>query len=719
MTFYPLIPLWMLLLLLTLAAVATVTAFRHRNPAVAAWQHRLLVALRVASLTLAFLMLLCPGQTTEERNLEKSHLVFLLDRSASMGTRDLPHGEQRLARAAAFLRDTPLRRLADYPRALYAFNHRTERFEKPDALTHLPPEGGTDLRQAVDRVDKDIGLARVSALVLVSDGIDHSAFKGSDLTLPILSVQVGTDLAEVQDLGIESFACPDTLSEGETLTLAVPLLLNGYPTEQRVAFRVLADDVPIHTATLTLASGRLHTETVTATFTTTGIHTLRVECDAVPGEVTLLNNRRERALEVVTARHELAAYFPLLNNSFRPLLREFTKDESSTFTAVYRVSEGTFRLQGRKPAPVFQNGLPTRAEALKNVTGLILGAHNGDLLSPAEALVLEQYVNQGGSLICLAGSDSFGRLPPGSPLLRLLPVVTLENSLTEGAFRVVPDPDARGALADQVRAIIADNGDTAAFTLSGINLVKDVKAGARVELWADGPSRQPLLVWQPYGRGKVIALLSNAFHLWGLPARREENYGRFWRQLSAFASRAADEADLLTVTVDKRELAAGEGVTVSARARHPDGHDAALSVKADLFAAGRDVPELSRTLDRRTGHFSTDVPGQKPGQYVLRVTSQDGETVLRTRYVLLRVEDVQSEHTVLRSERERFLGFSSERHVFSPTDAAALEERLVDAVRKNVIQRERFLIYETSLFFLALVALLLTEWVLRRRFNLF
>jgi len=113
------------------------------------------------------------------------------------------------------------------------------------------------------------------------------------------------------------------------------------------------------------------------------------------------------------------------------------------------------------------------------------------------------------------------------------------------------------------------------------------------------------------------------------------------------------------------------------------------------------------------------VPGQKPGQYVLRVTSQDGETVLRTRYVLLRVEDVQSEHTVLRSERERFLGFSSERHVFSPTDAAALEERLVDAVRKNVIQRERFLIYETSLFFLALVALLLTEWVLRRRFNLF
>ena len=96
----------------------------------------------------------------------------------------------------------------------------------------------------------------------------------------------------------------------------------------------------------------------------------------------------------------------------------------------------------------------------------------------------------------------------------------------------MPDPAAHGALADQVRAIISDNGDAANFTLNGLNLVKDVKAGARVELWAESDARQPLLVWHTYGRGKVIALLSNAFHLWGEPDRREDNYGRFWRQLA-------------------------------------------------------------------------------------------------------------------------------------------------------------------------------------------
>ena len=50
------------------------------------------------------------------------------------------------------------------------------------------------------------------------------------------------------------------------------------------------------------------------------------------------------------------------------------------------------------------------------------------------------------------------------------------------------------------------------------------------------------------------------------------------------------------------------------------------------------------------------------------------------------------------AQSERLLSFSSERHLFTLADGAALEERLIDAVRKNVVQRERFLIYETPLF---------------------
>ncbi|MDD2598048.1 MAG: hypothetical protein PHO37_02320 [Kiritimatiellae bacterium] len=48
-----------------------------------------------------------------------------------------------------------------------------------------------------------------------------------------------------------------------------------------------------------------------------------------------------------------------------------------------------------------------------------------------------------------------------------------------------------------------------------------------------------------------------------------------------------------------------------------------------------------------------------------------------------------------------------------------LEESLLEAVRKNIVRRERFLIFETPFFFIGVVMLLLTEWFLCRRFNLF
>lgn len=719
LSFYPLLPSWLLLLAVLLSAGAAVYAYRHRNPAIEPWQHRTLLALRLLALACLFLMLLCPGRITEDRNLEKSHLVFLLDRSASMSTRDQRDGQTRLAQAAAFLQTTPFKRLADYPKDYFAFNGQAQRQPDARALAALAPEGGTDLKQAVDRVDKDIGLNRAAALVLISDGIDTSGFKGGDIAVPVLSVQVGTDLAQSKDLAIEPFDCPDRVSEGEELTLAIPLLLQGYPRDQAVAFSVSLDGAPLRTDTLTLSSGRLRTESVKATLAKAGVHVLRIDCGQLPDEATLLNNRRELIVEAVKAKDAVAAYFPVLNTSFRPLAREFLKDADAPFTACYRVAGSTFRLLGNKPNSAFADGLPKSAEALRDVTCLILGAHNGTLLSPAESLVLENYVTRGGTLVCLAGTDSFGKIPPDSPLVRLLPVVTLDDSFRTGSYRVVPDPAGDAALADQVAQIIADNKSAPELALGAINQVKDLKASAKVVLWAEGEGRLPLLVWHPYGRGKVVALLSNGFNQWGAPDRRDENFGRFWRQLVAFSKNQDEDADLLKVTLSKTELAADEPVTVTALARHPAGTNQAVTVKADLFLAASDTPLRSFALDRKADCFMSELTGLRPGRYVLRVSSQDGTELLRTRHKLLLVGDVLGENARLRSERDAFRAFSSDKHIFGLGDAQRLEDALREAVRRNVIQRENFLIFENPAFLVAAVALLLAEWFLRRRFNLF
>ncbi|MFO7937048.1 MAG: glutamine amidotransferase [Kiritimatiellia bacterium] len=722
-SFYPILPPWLIILMLAFSGSVVVWSYRHRNPAVELWQHRLLLALRMVTLALILMMLLCPGRMTEERNVEKSHIVLLIDKSASMGVKDLSARESRFERALRFLEENRFKRLSDYPFTSYSFDNQVKKHDSPGVLDGLKAGGGTDLKQAVDRIDKDIGLNRTSALVLLSDGLDYSGFRGSSVSMPIMSVRMGTDMSEVKDLGIEPFKCPAKVSEGEEIVLEIPVMLQGYSREQESRFEVDVDEKPVHSLDLTLGSGRLHTEKVKISLKGTGIHIISVDCEDLPDEVSHLNNRRELAVEVVKAKEEVAVYFPVLNNSFRPLLREFTKDDTSVFTAVYKVSEGNYRLRGTRINRIFKDGLPPKSGMLANVTCFVLGSHNKDVLSAAEALLLEQYVRKGGTLVCLAGSDSFGELPSGSPMHRLLPVVTMEKSYESGTFRVETGKSFDDAFAGQINEIIRSNNDSAAFMLSGINVVKDVKANARVMLWAVDERRQPLVVYHSYGRGKVVALLSNTFHQWGAPDRRDENFSRFWRQLIAFSRNPDEDADLLKVALSKNELAAGESVAITATARHPSAggetNAPALTVKADLFASGSDTPKSTLELERKTGCYMGSLPGLDAGRYVLRVTSQDGREILRTRYKFLLVGDVLRENTRIRCDRENFRAFSSEKNIFEPDEAERLQDVLREAVRKNIVHRESFLIFETPWFFIAVVILLLTEWILRRRFNLF
>ena len=77
-----------------------------------------------------------------------------------------------------------------------------------------------------------------------------------------MSVQVGTDLADVQDPALNRSLVQTHSTKGKRSRYG-SVMLSGYRTTCGV--RVFADDVPIHNATLTLASGR-HTEPVPSRF---------------------------------------------------------------------------------------------------------------------------------------------------------------------------------------------------------------------------------------------------------------------------------------------------------------------------------------------------------------------------------------------------------------------------------------------------------------------
>jgi hypothetical protein len=724
MTFFPFVPVWLLVLLAVAAVTVMVIVSRRKSPVATAAQSRALIILRWAALALLFLVLLNPGRLTEDRNLDKSHIVFLLDDSSSMATRDMPYGQTRWQRLAEALKAHPFKRLADYPVDCYFYNEKVEAASFQRLAEKTEPHSGTDLRKAVDAVNRDIGLNRVSALVVCSDGVDASGFRGSEVSAPIYAVQFGTDLAKVRDLAVGAFRFPDKVAVDETVTLDIPLLLTqSRAASEKVKCVVELDGTALKAFEPALAGGRAETERVSFTLKTPGVHFVTIRCDTLPEEATELNNRRELAIEAVEAQTAIVAYFPVLNTSFRPLLREFLKAGAPPFTGLCKIADGSFSLQGREPDKRFADGLPKRADELRSVSVLILGAHSRERLSASEAFTIEQYVQGGGALICLAGTDAYGHVPEDSPMLRMLPVVPPdEPAFLAGRFTVKAADGASGGFLTRIREMAEAQKGDADFILSGINTVKDVKANAEVLLWAESGERYPLVVVQPYGRGKVIALLSNAFHLWGAPDKREGNFSAFWRQLVAYAGASDDEADLLTLALAKTEIPAGETVELTAKTRRPANvaTNAALTLDAEAVATAGGKAAGRKIVMKNTGPLWTgELAGLEKGRYLIKaVLSVNGQPV-RTRCKALWVGESPRESEDVRSTRERFGMFCAEKNLFAPDQLDGLENALRDAVRKNVVQREESLVFEHPIFLGALLALLFTGWILRRVFNLF
>ena len=722
MTVFPLIPLWLIGVLLLAAAGVAGYVWRRRPVFLSPLRHRLLLAVRLLAWLALFAALLNPGRLKEERNVERSQVVFLMDRSASMATRDMPYQTTRWEAAVRFLADHPFKRLAAYPRPLFAFNTQCAALSNRTAVAALAPEGGTDLRRAVETVDRTVGMNRVSALVLLSDGLDTSGFSGSEAPVPLFCVQTGSDLSGARDVAVRPFDLPGKVSVNETVTVDIPLLLNGYPNARAVTFEAKVDGTVCHTATLELTKGRPHAERVSFTVTEPGIHLFECSCGALEGEVSLLNNRQFAAIEAVETQTAVFAYFPVLNASFRPLLREFTKADAPPFTALCRMSDHLYTLKGRDPDLRFKDGLPEKAETLKGFSVVVLGGHSRDLLSDSEAYLLERYVRAGGSLICLAGSESYGRLTPRSPMERMLPVVPAdEPTVRAGRYAVRVGETARGGFAERMRALIAEQEGDAAFVLTSLNTVKGVKAQAEVLLTAEAEERLPLVVAQLYGRGKVIALLSNAIHQWGKAERRDAVFSAFWRQLVAYAGAGEESSEWLTLHLERDACGVGETVELRAEARRPERVPERVPLRVEARVIGMDDGKrvFHGTLtEKGNGAYAVTLPAiSAAGRYRIEADLKADDEVLRSRYAFLSVGESWRERDALDATPARFRRICPERHCFTLEEADRLEDALVTAVRKNLQTSEERLVFDHPACLAAVIAVLLMEWIFRRLTN--
>jgi hypothetical protein len=713
-SFYPLAPVW-LILLCGFAALAMVYFAVRQGMDLPEPKKNLLAGIRTVVIIMVLIMLFCPGMIISEQNRQRSNIVVLLDDSGSMATRDMADGITRYRKALDFAKSLKDVDFSGCDKHFYLFDTATEPIKDWSVPEMSGGQGGTDFEQAFNSVNRDVGLSGTAAVILLTDGLDYSGFSGSKLGAPIFAVKFGSELTGVKDIWIDEFSFPANLYINEEFELNVPVGTGAYESKKDSRIKFYVDDKEVKNEALKLEPSATLEVPFKYSFAKPGLHVIKIKLDRLAEEASYLNNESEIIIEVQSGRNYTVCYFPILTNSFRPLVRQL-RESGRRFTAVYRVRKDKFSQIGTRTDAAFNGGIPAKADAMKNVDVFVLGATQSDLLTAKQESVLEQYVANGGTLIMLGGEKSFGALSAASPLEQLMPVKSQRSSFVPGRFRVVPGAkQLRSRFADRI-AELCTNTDA---VLNGINMVESVKKGAEVLLSAEAAEKYPLVVALPYGSGKVIAVLTNSLHLWGHGKERQRNFGIFWEQLINYAGN--NENELLKVALNKSKLPENESLKVSVKANFPekvlDAPD--FKLEAVICPVHSSKATAIKELKKTDAFYKAEFGNLKSGRYMLETSARLGGQTLARRYHLINVGKEINEGGNLKVSDENFLKFCSEGRIYDSAEREKLINDIMRTIRKNDTEREWYPLFETPFFYFGILILLMAGWYLRRKFNLF
>jgi len=271
--------------------------------------------------------------------------------------------------------------------------------------------------------------------------------------------------------------------------------------------------------------------------------------------------------------------------------------------------------------------------------------------------------------------------------------------------------------------------------------VVDAKPAAA--LLALHPSRKiegramAVLAVQSFGAGRSAAFTADTTWKWYLPMKgmgRESPYERFWGQLLRWLAnvdtKSRDAKPSVVMRLDKTYLRAGQGpVKVLARVQDEKGRPAESAQVACTVTAldGKSKPEAI-TLTPRMGDrlFEAEFRPQREAKYKLQVTALDAAGArLGTDEQALAVVPFSKETDRL-GRNDALLQLLADRTDGRKVDISGLPD-LID----QIVQRQKaksgpdtrdegsvIKLHNSTILFLAFVALLTGEWLLRRRWHL-
>jgi uncharacterized membrane protein len=714
----------------------------------------LLLLLRTAGILACLATALEP--TLEQRQVVHvpNHVAVVVDASRSMEVRPPDGGPSRAERAKKLL-ENAAPQLSAWEQA----GHRVDLYTFGEALTPATPStlaaapagDATRIGEALGDLRARYAGRDLGGVVLISDGVDTGrvgegpidATTRADLEAlgaPVSTIGLGEK--SLRDLSVAAVLADDFAFVRTPVTIEAVIRQTGLPDRQ-IDVTLARDGRPVATRGVVLR-GDHSEEKVSFDWLPDhpGTFVFRISTPVLSGEALPGNNEQTFTVKVIRDRVRVLHLCGRPSWDQRFLRAMLRRDPNVDLVSFFILRTETDEQPWNRnelsliPFPTYE----IFEEQLRSFDLVIFQNFNFAPYGVEPFLPgVRDYVEGGGAIAMIGGDLSFSS--GGYGLTPLRDVLSVELPPTPPAMTGAPDPDLTTdafkpkltpeGLGHPVTSLLLDAKENEARwgklpALEGINRVPRAKAGATVLLahpTLKGPDGKPapVLVAGSPGKGRSLALLTDTAWHWGLPAAGEGDDGRafqrFWENAIRWLVR--DPAlTLLRIELDRVEYRRNQPPVARVRAMHGDYSPAqGVEVTLDVLAAesGTDVKPLrsQKGTTSADGEAQIDLGALAPGAYrVAGHATIDGHPVTEEKTFVVRAEGRELDDVAARDKVLRELAHASG----GDYRYEDFGHPAVRAPREVRVGKHRSVeLWSSPLLLLAGLALLTTEWYLRRR----
>jgi hypothetical protein len=333
---------------------------------------------------------------------------------------------------------------------------------------------------------------------------------------------------------------------------------------------------------------------------------------------------------------------------------------------------------------------------------------------------------RGGGLLVLGGRRALAEGGyAGTPVADILPFALPQRREDDSTFAELKvEPTSAGATHAALQ--LASTADSSAArwrtlpAITTVNRLGTVKPGATVLLRgaSDGGGSQPVLLYQRFGRGLVVAFPTQDSWLWQMHADvplEDMSHETLWRQLLRWIT--SDVPGQLVASTSADAVEPGEPVSIRADARDalflPVNGARLTATVTSPTGAVTELP-MAWSVDR-DGEYGASFTTTEPGAYEIRVRATIGDREVASEPVPVRAGPQGTEWFDAELRRpllERVAEETGGRYYTAAT-ASALPEDVIYTNAGTTV-RKQLELWDAPAAFLLLVALVSAEWALRR-----